>query len=150
MKALKRPSIHLNQAFNTKEEAIRFCGEQLWKADCIEKDYIDAMIERNNDVSVYMGNFIAIPHGTEEAKKYVKQSGMCLVQVPEGVNFGTEEEPQIATVLFGIAGVGEEHLQLIQHIALFCSDVDNVVYLADAQTEDDILERLSMNEEEQA
>ena len=53
-------------------------------------------------------------------------------QVPEGVNFGTEEDEKIATVLFGIAGVGEEHLQLVQQIALYCSDMDNVVQLADA------------------
>lgn len=136
--------IELNQSFTTKEEAIRFCGKKLFEAGCIEADYIDAMIERNNLLSVYMGNFIAIPHGTDEAKRYVKKSGICIVQVPEGVNFGTAEEPQIVTVLFGIAGVGDDHLALIQQIALYCSDVNNVVLLADALDKEEIIRQLQM------
>ena len=136
--------IELNQTFATKEEAIRFCGKKLFEAGCIEADYIDAMIERNDLLSVYMGNFIAIPHGTDEAKRYVKKSGICIVQVPEGVNFGTVAEPQIVTVLFGIAGVGDDHLALIQQIALYCSDVNNVVLLADALDKEEIIHQLQM------
>ncbi|MGL5686801.1 MAG: PTS sugar transporter subunit IIA, partial [Vagococcus fluvialis] len=99
--------------------------------------------ERDANLSVYMGNFIAIPHGTDEAKKYVKKSGVCVVQVPDGVNFGTDTESNIVTVLFGIAGVGDEHLQLVQQIALYCSDLDNVVTLADAQREEEIINHLT-------
>lgn len=139
---LSNKMIFLNKHFETKEEAIRFCGEQLVLAGCVEEDYIDAMIERNKMLSVYMGNFIAIPHGTDEAKKYVKKSGVCMVQIPEGINFGTEEDKQIVTVLFGIAGVGDEHLQLVQQIALYCSDLDNVVTLADAQEKAEVIENL--------
>lgn len=101
------------------------------------------MITRNEELSVYMGNFIAIPHGTDEAKKEVLKSGITVVQVPKGVNFGTAENPQIATVLFGIAGIGDEHLDMIQKISIFCADVDNVVKLADAQTEDDVIRLLN-------
>lgn len=136
--------IELNQSFSTKEEAIRFCGQKLFDAGYVEADYIDAMIERNDMLSVYMGNFIAIPHGTDEAKRYVKKSGICIVQVPEGVNFGTEKDPQIVTVLFGIAGVGDDHLALIQQIALFCSDVNNVVLLADALDKEEMIRHLQM------
>ncbi|GGI66010.1 PTS mannitol transporter subunit IIA [Enterococcus alcedinis] len=144
MSVMTLPSamVDLNQSFQTKEEAIRFCGRKLVDAGCVEEDYIAAMIERNEMLSVYMGNFIAIPHGTDEAKQYVKKSGICVVQVPEGVNFGTAEEPQIVTVLFGIAGVGDDHLALIQQIALYCSDVNNVVLLADALTKEDIIRQL--------
>lgn len=144
MENLTNISIELNQQFNTKEEAIRFCGEKLVEAGCVEPAYIEAMIERDQLLSVYMGNFIAIPHRTEEAKKLVKKSGICVVQVPEGVNFGTEEDEKIATVLFGIAGVGEEHLQLVQQIALYCSDMDNVVQLADALSKEEITENLAI------
>lgn len=134
--------IELNKSFKTKNEAIRFCGQKLVDAGCVEESYIEAMIERNDMLSVYMGNFIAIPHGTDEAKKYVKKSGICVVQVPEGVNFGTEEEPQIVTVLFGIAGLGDEHLNIVQQIAIYCSDINNVVVLADAQEKSEIAEKL--------
>ena len=102
------------------------------------------MLERDEMLSVYMGNFIAIPHGTDEAKKYVKKSGICIVQVPDGVNFGTADEEKIVTVLFGIAGKGEDHLQLVQQIALFCSDIDNVVELADALDKEEIAQSLTV------
>lgn len=135
--------IKLNQAFETKEDAIRYCGNLLYQEGYVEESYIEAMIQRNQDLSVYMGNFIAIPHGTDEAKTTVKKSGITVVQVPDGVNFGDEDSPQIATILFGIAGIGEEHLKMIQNISIFCADIDNVVKLADAQSEDVIIQLLS-------
>ncbi|MDR2977116.1 MAG: PTS sugar transporter subunit IIA [Streptococcaceae bacterium] len=135
---IQKNLIKLNQNFATKEEAITFCGNLLVEGGFVKPDYIPAMIQRDRDLSVYMGNFIAIPHGTDEAKKEVLKTGIVVVQVPRGVNFGTEAEPKVATVLFGIAGLGNEHLDLIQKISLFCADVDNVVKLADAQSVDEI------------
>lgn len=135
--------IKLNQSFETKEDAIRYCGELLSDGGYVKPDYIDAMIKRNEELSVYMGNFIAIPHGTDDAKKEVLKSGITVVQVPKGVNFGTEDSPQVATVLFGIAGIGDEHLEMIQKISIFCADVDNVVKLADAQSEDQVVQLLN-------
>ncbi len=135
--------IKLNQQFANKEEAIRYCGQLLADGGYVKPDYIDAMVRRDQELSVYMGNFIAIPHGTDDAKKEVLKTGVTVVQVPKGVNFGTEEDPQIATVLFGIAGLGNEHLELIQKISIFCADVDNVVKLADAQSQDEIIRLLN-------
>lgn len=135
--------IKLNQEFATKEEAIRFCGQVLYENGHVNKAYIEAMLERNKELSVFMGNFIAIPHGTDAAKKEVLNSGVTVVQVPNGVNFGDDSNPQVATVLFGIAGIGDEHLQLIQKISIFCADVDNVVKLADAQSADEVIRLLN-------
>ena len=134
--------IRLNQEFANKEEAIRYCGDLLFKGGYVEEGYIDAMVQRDDELSVYMGNFIAIPHGTDAAKEKVLKSGITIVQVSDGVNFGTEENSQIATVLFGIAGIGDEHLQIIQKISIFCADIDNVVKLADAQSEDEVVRLL--------
>lgn len=69
----RKNMIKLNQSFKDKDEAIRYCGQVLLEAGCIDSGYIDAMIERNDSLSVYMGNFIAIPHGTDEAKALVKR-----------------------------------------------------------------------------
>ncbi|GAB2023111.1 PTS sugar transporter subunit IIA [Pseudolactococcus yaeyamensis] len=135
--------IRLGQAFETQEAAITFCGEQLLAGGYVTADYVPAMLERNRELSVYMGNFIAIPHGTDAAKKEVLKTGITIVQVPQGVNFGDEAEPKIATVLFGIAGVGNEHLDLIQKISIFCADVDNVVRLADAKTAEEVEDLLN-------
>jgi mannitol-specific phosphotransferase enzyme IIA component len=135
---LEEQLIKLNKQFSDKEEAIRYCGKVLYEGGYVNEDYIDAMIERDKELSVYMGNFIAIPHGTDVAKKDVLKSGITVVQVPTGVDFGTEDNPQVATVLFGIAGIGNEHLEIIQKISIFCADVDNVIKLADAQSEEEI------------
>ena len=61
--------IKLNQQFADKEEAIRFCGQLLLDGGYVEPAYVDAMVQRDKELSVYMGNFIAIPHGTDDAKK---------------------------------------------------------------------------------
>ena len=139
MDILTIENIKLNQHFTTKESAIRAAGEVLVLAGYVEADYVDAMVQRENDVTTYMGNFIAIPHGTDEAKKYIKKSGISIIQVPNGVDFGTPEEEKMVTVLFGIAGVENEHLYILSQIAIFCSDIDNVVELASAQTAEEIV-----------
>ena len=144
MNNLDKEMIVLNKAFASKEEAIRFCGQKLVDAGCVDSDYVGAIVQRDRMLSVYMGNFIAIPHGTDAAKEHEKKSGICVVQVPDGVDFGDEQEEKVATVLFGIAGVGDDHLELIQKIALYCSDVDNVVTLADALTKDEITGSLAI------
>ncbi|HJC04420.1 PTS sugar transporter subunit IIA [Ligilactobacillus hohenheimensis] len=132
--------IALNQDIATREAAIRKAGQLLVDAGCVDPEYVDAMIERDNDVSTYMGNFIAIPHGTDEAKRYIKKTGISVVQVPMGVNFSSnDQEDNLVTVVFGIAGKNDEHLQLLSQIALFCSDVTNVARLADATKADDII-----------
>lgn len=138
---LQKEMILLNQTDKTPEEVIKKSGQLLVDAGCVDAEYVDAMIERDKMVSTYMGNFIAIPHGTDEAKKYVKKSGISIVQVPEGVDFAAadEEEEKLATIIFGIAGVNNEHLDILQKIALFCSDVQNVVKLADANSEDEVI-----------
>lgn len=139
MDILTIENIKLNQHFTTKESAIRAAGEVLVLAGYVEADYVLAMVQRENDVTTYMGNFIAIPHGTDEAKKYIKKSGISIIQVPNGVDFGTPEEEKMVTVLFGIAGVENEHLDILSQIAIFCSDIDNVVELASAQTAEEIV-----------
>ena len=137
---LQKDMILLGQAYETKEEAIRESGRLLAEAGCVDEAYVDSMIERNNLVSTYMGNFIAIPHGTDESKKYVKTSGISIIQVPLGVDFSTDDvEEKLAMVVFGIAGVDNEHLDILQKIAIFCSDVENVVKLVSASSEEEII-----------
>ena len=101
MENLTNISIELNQQFNTKEEAIRFCGEKLVEAGCVEPAYIEAMIERDQLLSVYMG--ILLPFLMEQKKpKISEKSGICVVQVPEGVNFGTEEDEKLLPYYLGL------------------------------------------------
>lgn len=144
MEALSKEMILLNQQVSTKEEAIRLAGRLLVDGGCVDPEYIESMQERNKDVSVYMGNFIAIPHGTDDGKKYIKKTGISIVQTPMGVDFSSDSDSneKIVTVIFGIAGLNGEHLDILSKIAIFCSDINNVVKLADAQSEEEIIELL--------
>lgn len=127
--------IALDQTFNDKNEAIRLAGQLLVDQNLVDEEYIDQMIARDDDLSTYMGNFIAIPHGTGESGHLIKESGISIIQVPDGVRFGDN----LVTVIFGIAGKGGEHLDILSQIAILCEDIGNVQKLADAKAEEDIL-----------
>lgn len=89
---LQRDMIVLDKHVATKNEAIELAGKLLVDSGCVEPEYIDSMIARNNDVSTYMGNFIAIPHSTDDSKKYIKKTGISIVQIPMGVDFSSDDD----------------------------------------------------------
>ena len=126
-----RDSIKLNQPSVSKEEAIRRAGELLVERGAVEPSYIDAMLERERLVSTYMGMGIAIPHGTAQAKGTVKKTAITMLQYPEGVDFGDEK----AQLVFGIAGIGDEHLDLLGKIA---GCLDDAEVLEKMKTTDDV------------
>lgn len=131
--------ILLQQPSVTKETAIRLAGKLLVDEGCVEPPYVEAMLDREKVFTTYMGMGIAIPHGTSEAKAQVKKTGITLVQFPEGVDFGDEK----ANLVFGIAGIGDEHLDMIQKIV---QALDDPAALEKMKTTDDvdwILEQLS-------
>ena len=91
------------------------------------------MITRDNDLSTYMGNEVAIPHGTEAAKQAVKKSGVIIVQVPDGVDFNGNQ----VKLIFAIAGANNDHLEILSMIAETCADmseVDAMVIATDKET----------------
>ena len=142
---LKKQDILLGQEIGSKEEAIRKAGEVLVENGYVDADYIPAMLELEEIVSTYMGNFIAIPHGTDDAKKSIKNTGISIIQVPGGVSFAKPEdtEDKMVFVVFGIAGKDGEHLELLSKIAIFCSEQENVIKLVNASTEEEVIELLS-------
>ena len=85
-----KEGIKLGQKSVSKEEAIEAAGNLLYELDYVEKDYIEAMQERERTVSTYLGMGVAIPHGTGDAKNKVKKTGIVLVQYPDGVDFGDD------------------------------------------------------------
>lgn len=141
---LNKDMILLNQEVTTRKQAIQLAGQLLVDAGCVDPGYIDSMIKRDDDVSTYMGNFIAIPHGTDEGKKHIKKTGISVVQIPMGVDFSKDEDTdeKLVTAVFGIAGINNEHLDLLSQIAIFCSDIDNVAKLSDAKNEEEVIEML--------
>lgn len=131
--------IRLGQKPVTKEEAIQAAGELLAELGYVDSSYVEAMQEREKLVTTYMGMGVAIPHGTTQAKGTVKKSGIVFFQYPEGVDFGEEK----AQLVFGIAGVGDEHLDLLANI---CTILEDEARLETLKTTDDaawVLEQLS-------
>lgn len=140
---LEPSMIQLNQSFTNKEDAIRRAGQLLVDAGKVEPSYIDAMLDREQVVTTHMGNFIAIPHGTDDAKSAVKETGISIIQVPQGVDFAPgEAHEKMAMMVFGIAGVGNDHLEILSQIAVFCSEVANVVRLVNATSAEEIITML--------
>lgn len=133
---LAKENILLNTAVGTKEEAIRETGKILMEKGYVDANYIEKMLEREALTSTYMGNFVAIPHGTEDSKQFVKESGISFVQVPQGVDFGAGN---IVKLLIGIAGKDNEHLDILSNIAIVCSEEENIEKLVTAKTADEIL-----------
>ena len=98
---------------DTKENVIRQIGQMLVDSGYVSPSYVDAMVKREESFSTYMRNELALPHGVEEAKKEIKASGIAVMIFPEGTDWGGET----VKVVVGIAGVGEEHLQILSVIA---------------------------------
>ena len=133
-----KEGIKLGQKSVSKEEAIEAAGNLLYELEYVEKDYIEAMQERERTVSTYLGMGVAIPHGTGDAKNKVKKTGIVLVQYPDGVDFGDEK----AQLVFGIAGIGNEHLELLGKITQVIDNQDNLEKLKTAGNVQDVLDML--------
>ncbi len=103
----------------TKEEAIKAAGELLFKSGYVDKPYIEGMLARERDISTYIGKGIAIPHGENAVKQHVKKTGIVVMQYPDGVEFA---DGNIAHLIVGIAGKGDDHLVIIQNLATITID----------------------------
>lgn len=129
-------TIELGASLESQEEAIRRAGTLLVENGNVDSRYVDSMFEREESVSTYMGNAVAIPHGTNDSKQWVERSGLSVITVPEGVEYG---DGNIAMLVIGIAGKGDEHLEILSKIALVCSEEENVVKIVQARTKEELL-----------
>lgn len=137
MKAiLSEENVVLNAKLNDKEEAIRFAGKILVDNGYVTEAYIPDMLRREESVSTYIGNQIAIPHGVDGSQEHILYSGISFVQVPKGVSFGTDKE---AKILIGIAGKNDEHLEILSNIAMVLSEQENVDKLVQATSKNEII-----------
>ncbi|MBE9388121.1 PTS sugar transporter subunit IIA [Vagococcus salmoninarum] len=141
MKNLQARDIQIKQHFPDKISAIHGTGHLLAENGYTELDYIEEMIKRDQLTSTYIGNLVAIPHGTDDSQPLIKASGIVITQVPEGVDF----DGNLVKVIIGIAGIGEEHLELLSTIAIVCSDLANVEAIVQAETPEAIIEIFKEN-----
>lgn len=123
----------------SREEAMKEAADILEAAGAVTSAYFDAMQQREETVSTYMGNELAIPHGTNETKSAILDSALSFVRYDGGVDW----DGNPVTFVVGIAGKGDEHLEILSQIALIFSDEDEVARLKQAQTPEELYGLLS-------
>ena len=127
MLELSESNIHLNANAADKQQAIEMAASALVQADNVENGYLQGMLARELQTSTFLGNGIAIPHGTLDTRSMVKKTGVQVFQFPQGIEWG---EGNIAYVVIGIAARSHEHLSLLRQLTHVLSDEDTAAKLA--------------------
>lgn len=140
---LTKDAIRLRGTASTKEEAIAEVGAILVSTGAVTAEYVDAMFARESSVSTYMGNLLAIPHGTNDSKDFIHHSAIAVVRYDNPIDWNGNP----VRFAIGIAGKGDSHLEVLGKIAMVFSDMTAVDALLQAATVSDVSEILSKSGE---
>ncbi|WP_113716321.1 PTS mannitol transporter subunit IICBA [Arthrobacter dokdonensis] len=133
---LTRESVVLDGSATTRDAAIDEAGTLLLARGAVNAAYVAAMHEREESVSTYMGNFLAIPHGTNEAKGNIASSAVSIIRYPAGIDWNGKP----VKFVVGVAGVNNEHLAILSSIARVFTDKEQVARLEQATSADEVLD----------
>ena len=127
MDILKKSSISTSTNLNSKEEATILAGKLLVEGEYVTKEYIDSMLEKleKEGFATYIGNGVAIPHGMESGKQFIKKTGISYIQCPQGVEWNGET----AYIIVGIAAKNDEHVDVLATLAELIEDPDDAKQL---------------------
>lgn len=139
---LAKESIVLDCASCSSDEAIVAVGKLLQDKGYIEEPYIQGMLNRDHDLTTYIGNDLAIPHGEYDVKDYVKKTGIAVMIYPQGIDWNGN----LTRVVIGIAARGNDHMEILTNIALKLSDMDTVEKIVSSRDIDFIYEVLTKGE----
>lgn len=126
---LQADAVRLSCTATDKADAIRQTGKVLLDVGAVEPAYLDAMDEREASVTTYIGEGVAIPHGTNESRASVKHTALAYLQFPGGVDWG---DGQRVFVCIGIAARSDEHVTVLAALAQVLSDPDQAAQLREA------------------
>ncbi|MGG5173122.1 PTS mannitol transporter subunit IICBA [Pseudarthrobacter sp. J1738] len=133
---LRSSSVILNGAARDRDGAIDEAGKLLLDRGAVDVGYVQAMHEREESVSTYMGSFLAIPHGTNDAKDHILHSAVSFIRYPEGIDWNGKE----VKFVVGVAGVNNEHLHILSSIAKIFTNKAQVAQLESATSVEEILD----------
>ena len=142
---LARDSIRLGLSAADKTEAIRLCGAALLEAGAIQPPYADAMFDREREVSTFLGEGFAIPHGTNESRKWINRAALGFLQFPEGVDWDGET----VHVCIPIASNSDEHIGILGALAEVLMEPEAAEKLRTTTSVDEVLSLLSAIGEEE-
>ena len=137
---LARDAIRLAERAGSRDEAIRRCGAVLVETGAVEPAYVEAMLERERSVSTYIGEGVAIPHGTLNSKETVRRDTLAVLRFPDGVDW----DGQDVRVCVAIAAAGDGHVDILAQLAEILMDPDQAARLRAATDPDDVLHLLVM------
>jgi PTS system mannitol-specific IIC component len=131
---LAQQSVVLRGFASTRNEAITEAGELLVDVGAVEPSYIASMHEREESVSTHMGNGLAIPHGTNDAKSAIRRTAISFVRYPNGIDWNGHQ----VKFVVGIAGAGDDHLALLSNLSKVFVDREKVDQLEAAKTVEEV------------
>jgi mannitol/fructose-specific phosphotransferase system IIA component len=146
MDILKKENVVLNAQVSDKTEAIRKSGQVLVDQGYVAPAYIDGMLGREETMSTYIGNGVAIPHGELEDREYIYSTGLSVLQVRDGIEW---EPGEVARLVVGIAATEDEHLDILSNLAEVLEDSEGADELATTDDAMVIIERLTRAAEEE-
>ncbi|WP_304452081.1 PTS sugar transporter subunit IIA [Nocardiopsis sp. YSL2] len=133
--ALTADAVRLGRTAADKKDAIDQCGALLVELGAVEPGYVSAMHEREASVSTFLGEGVAIPHGTDASRALIKETALALVQFPDGVDW----DGNTAYLAVGIAASGDEHIGVLSALATVLSDPDRAQRLRSASAASEVL-----------
>lgn len=136
-------SVRLGLPSMTKEEAIRLCGEVLVQAGAATSDYIDGMFAREEQVSTYLGEGVAIPHGTNESRQFITAAALGFLQFPDGIDWDGNQ----VKLCIPIASASDEHLEILSSLAGVLMEPEAAERLRNTTSVPEVLELLNSKEE---
>ncbi|WP_182018569.1 fused PTS fructose transporter subunit IIA/HPr protein [Vibrio diabolicus] len=136
MLKLNKNDITLSQSATDKFEAIKSIAQSLTDKGLVEQGYVEGMLNRENQNSTFLGNGIAIPHGTTDTRSMVKTTGVAVHHFPQGVDWG---DGNTVFVAIGIAAKSDEHLGILKQLTKVLGADGVEERLRNAKNEDEII-----------
>jgi mannitol PTS system EIIA component len=132
--------IRLQATATNKADAIRQAGQLLVDSGCVHARYVDGMLAREETMSTYLGNGVSIPHGQFDNREDIFQTGISVLQLPDGVEW---EDGEKAYLVIGIAASSDEHVGVLANLAEVIEDEEMTLKLIRTTDPMLILDQLS-------
>ncbi|HEY9625433.1 MAG TPA: phosphoenolpyruvate--protein phosphotransferase [Crinalium sp.] len=133
---LSRNSIKIKAEAANKADAISQAGQLLVENGNMKPGYITSMMEREKVAHTYLGNGIAIPHGLPKDRDLILETGISVVQIPDGVEWNPGEQVYLVV---GIAAKSDEHIEILSNLTHVLDDEPTIQRLSKTMNPDDII-----------
>ncbi|MEZ9426300.1 fused PTS fructose transporter subunit IIA/HPr protein [Vibrio lentus] len=140
MLKLSKSDITLGQTAEDKFKAIQNIAGDLTAKGLVDSGYVEGMLNRENQNSTFLGNGIAIPHGTTDTRGLVKETGVAVHHFPEGIDWADGNRVYVA---IGIAAKSDEHLGILKQLTKVLAADGVEEKLKQAKSEDEIIALLN-------